>query len=97
MSTATIDIGSLLEVREGFRSGRPCIAGTGVTVHVIAAHHDMGLTPSELLEAFPHTSMAGIYAALAYYFRHKQQITSEIDDEDRWAEEEARRIGATFV
>ena len=46
-------------------SGRPCLRGTGITVHTIAAHHLQGMTPDEILDGFPHATLSGIHAALA--------------------------------
>lgn len=85
--SAVIDIDTLLEVRPGYRSGRPCIAGTGITVHVIAAHHDMGETAEEIHDGFPHAPLAGIYAALAYYHAHHEEIQADMDEDDRLADD----------
>ena len=82
------DIGSLLEVREGYRQGRPCLKGTGVTVHTIAAHHFQGMNAQEIWEGFPHTSLASVYAALAYYFANKEQVDGDLDAD----EEEGERL-----
>lgn len=97
MTTATIDIGSLLEVREGFRSGRPCIAGTGVTVHTIVEYHLSGMSPEEIYEGFPQTSLAGIHAALAYYFAHKAEIHEDFAEEDRFIEQMRGQPGVEFI
>ena len=36
------------------RGGRPCIAGTGVSVRRIAQWHNMGLIPQEIVRKFGH-------------------------------------------
>ena len=87
MTTATVDINELLEVREGFREGRPCLRGTGITVHTIAADYLTGATPAEILEDFPRATMAGVMAALAYYEKHKAEIDADFDADDRWGDE----------
>ncbi len=47
MATVT-EIGSLISRRPEIRGGRPCIAGTGVSVRRIAQWHNMGLIPEEI-------------------------------------------------
>jgi uncharacterized protein (DUF433 family) len=80
----------MLVVREGFRDGRPCIAGTGITVHTIAAQHLQGMTPDEILDGFPRAGRAGVYAALAYYFAHEREIEADFEADESWGEEMIR-------
>jgi uncharacterized protein (DUF433 family) len=61
---ASIDIGSLISRRPGIRGGRPCSAGTGVSVRRIAAWRNMGLIP-EIATKFGHLSLAQVHATLA--------------------------------
>ena len=46
--TGVVDIGSMIERSPRIRGGRPCIAGTGVSVRRIAQWHNFGLTPEEI-------------------------------------------------
>jgi uncharacterized protein (DUF433 family) len=87
MTTAAYDIGELLEARPDFHQGRPCIRGTKITVHTIAAHHWQGMDAAELHENFPSASEAGIYAALAYCHANREQIEADLDEDVRWGEE----------
>ncbi len=79
-------LAGLLVVKEGFRDGRPCVAGTGITVHAIAAAHLRGGTPDELAEDFPRAGRQGVYAALAYHFAHPGEIEADWDRDVEWAE-----------
>ena len=97
MAAATIDIGELLESREGVWSGRPCLKGTRTTVHTIAAHHLQGMTPEEILDGFPRSSLASIHAALAYYHAHKAEVDRDLDDDAAFGEEAARQLGAELI
>jgi uncharacterized protein (DUF433 family) len=87
VATATVDLNELLEVREDFRDGRPCLRGTGITVHTIAAHRLQGMTPEEILDGFPRATLAGIHAALAYYYAHREQVDADFDEDERIGEE----------
>ena len=97
MGAATIDINELLEVRAGFRDGRPCLKGTGITVHTVAADYLTGATLAEILEDFPHATMAGIMAALAYYEKHRAAIDRDFERDHHEALESARALGAEII
>src|SRR5207247_853664 len=56
MATVT-EIGSLISRRPEIRGGRPCIAGTGISVRTIAVWHNMGLIPEEIARKM-HLSLA---------------------------------------
>ena len=43
-----------------------------------------GSSPEEIHFQYPHLSLARIYAALAYYFQHQNELDSEI--QQRWLE-----------
>jgi len=46
--------------------GKPCIAGTRITVELILRKLAAGRTFADLLEAYPHLAEADLRAALAY-------------------------------
>ena len=58
-----VDIGTLIERTPGIRGGRPCIAGTGVSVMRIVGWYNLGLTPEEIAADYPHLSLAQVHAA----------------------------------
>lgn len=82
MATVT-DIGSLIYRRPGLHGGRPCIAGTGVTVRRIAVLHNMGEAPEEIVGKFDRLSLAQVHAALAYYYANKDEIDGDLEVEER--------------
>jgi uncharacterized protein (DUF433 family) len=77
-----VDIGTLIERSPDIRKGRPCIAGTGVTVRRIAGWHNLGLTPEEIAAKIEHLTLAQIHAALAYYHANRDEIDSDIAAEE---------------
>jgi len=75
------EIGSLISRLPGIRGGRPCIAGTGVSVRRIAQWHNMGLIPEEIARKFGHLSLAQVHAALACYHANQAEIDADLDVE----------------
>ncbi len=59
--------------------GSPIIAGTRFPVRSVVFYIlKIGLTPEELVEKFPHLSLAQIYDALAYYYDNRSEIEHDI-------------------
>ncbi len=85
MSTATeVDIGTLIVRKPGVNGGRPCLKGTGTSVHQMAIMHRVwGLSAEQILVRYDHLDLTGIYAALAYYYANKATIDLQIEEEDR--------------
>jgi uncharacterized protein (DUF433 family) len=77
-----VNIGTLIERSPEIRGGRPCIAGTGVTVRRIAAWYNLGLIPEEIAAKIEHLTLAQIHAAIAYYHANRDEIDSDIAAEE---------------
>jgi uncharacterized protein (DUF433 family) len=75
-----IEIG-LISQRPDVRDGRPCIAGTGVSVRRIAQWHKMGLIPEEIARKIGHLSLAQVHAALAYSHANQVEIDTDLETE----------------
>jgi uncharacterized protein (DUF433 family) len=74
-TTLSID---LITANPKVRGGRPCIAGTGLRVSdVVLAHLFHDQTPDEIAANYA-VPLAGVYAALAYYYEHKAEIDADI-------------------
>lgn len=84
MATVT-DIGQLITSTPEIRGGRPCIAGTGVSVRRIVGWYKMGLSPEEIAQEIPHLSLAQVYAALTYYHANQDAIEKDLADEEQFA------------
>ncbi len=84
---AVTEIGSLISRRPDIRGGRPCIAGTGVSVRRIVQWHNMGQIPEEIVQTFGgHLSLAQVHAALAYYYANQEEIDADLASEERETE-----------
>lgn len=75
MST-TLD--TMLTKTPGVCGGLICIGGTRITVHRIATLYKQGQSPEQMVETYPHISLAQVYAALAYYHANRAEIESEL-------------------
>src|SRR5260370_21786586 len=78
---AVAERGSIICRRPDIRGGRPCIAGTGVSVRRIAQWHNMGQIPEEIVRKFGHLSLAQVHAALAYYHANQAEIDADLEAE----------------
>ena len=79
---AIADIGALIVSTPEVRSGRPRIAGTGVTVARVVSWYKLGHSPEEIADEIGHLTLAQVYAALTYYHSNRNQIETDILDDD---------------
>ena len=85
------DIGSLLVVDPGYRQGRPCLRGTGITVHNVAAYYQQGISAEEMAANNPDLSPALFHAAVAYYLANRDRIDAEIEEDREFERTEAAK------
>ena len=59
--------------------GSPIILGTRFPVRSVVHYVlRLGLTPEELVERFPHLTLAHVYDALAYYYDNRAEVEADI-------------------
>ncbi len=59
--------------------GKPRIAGTRIRVQDIYFWHEVeGKSPDEIVTSFPQLSMADVYAALSYFWAHREELLSDM-------------------
>ena len=78
----SIDISSFINCNPEVRQGKPCIAGTGLTVHRIAIWYKQGYTPEQIADEYEHLNLAQVYAALTYYHANQTEIEADLAAED---------------
>lgn len=79
-----------IEITPGVCGGKPRIAGHSIKVqHVAMWHLRDGLSLNVIAEEHG-LSLADVYAALAYYFDHREVIDQQIAEEQRFIEHYAR-------
>ena len=75
-----------IQVTPGVAGGRPRIAEHRVRVQDIVVWHDaLGFSPDEIVMRFPGLTLADVYAALAYYHDHADEIREHIAEDDALA------------
>lgn len=81
-------------IRLGYCSGTLHIAGHRIKVqHIAVWHGRMGLSPEEIAVAHPGITLADVYAALAYYYDHREQIDADIEADQRFIAEQMEKAG----
>lgn len=60
--------------------GVPIIEGTRISVRAISGYYQMGMSVDEILATLTHLSPSQIHSALAFYFDHKQEIDSDLEN-----------------
>lgn len=71
-----------IDITPGTCGGKPRIAGTRIRVSQIVLLTEQGESPDEIVAAYPHLSLAGVYAALAFYHDNREAIDEEIREAD---------------
>ncbi len=67
-----------IEITPGISGGKPRIAGHRITVeNIVIWHERMGKTADEIASDYDVT-LADVYAALAYYFDHREEIDQSL-------------------
>ncbi|MDH3598450.1 MAG: DUF433 domain-containing protein [Candidatus Tectomicrobia bacterium] len=69
-----------IEATPNICGGKPRIAGTRICVQDIYLWHELhSLSADEIVDAYPHLTLADVYAALAYYHDHCDDIHHDIE------------------
>jgi uncharacterized protein (DUF433 family) len=75
-----------IAVIPGHCGGKPHIVGHRIKVQLIALWHErMGMSPEEIGAAHPGLTLSDVYAALAYYYDHREQIDADMEADERFA------------
>lgn len=80
-SHAAVNIATLLESRPGLHGGRPCLAGTGMTVHAVARRYRQGERAEQIAADLPDIPLSHIHAAIAYYLANRESIDAELAED----------------
>jgi uncharacterized protein (DUF433 family) len=81
MTTTVVDIGTLIIRDPNLRGGRPIIDETGTSVRRIAVLYKQGNSAEEIARLMTHLSIAQVYAALTYYHANREEIDTDLAEE----------------
>ena len=86
-----------IAISQDVAGGKPRIAGHRITVqHIVIWHERMGLSADEI--ASNHgVSLADVYAALTYYYDHRQEIDEAVLADESTVSELRKRIMSKLV
>jgi len=71
--------------RPGYCGGKAAIEKARIRVNNIASLLKQGKAPEQMIEAYPHLTMAQVHGALVYYYDHTEEIDAEIErDQGRY-------------
>ena len=77
-----------IEIVEGASGPKARIAGHRIRVQdVVIWHEKLGMSPDEIVYHYPTITLADVYAALAYYWDHRDEIERAIAEEQAFVEE----------
>jgi uncharacterized protein (DUF433 family) len=72
-----------IEIVEGEGGPKARISGHRVRVQdIVIWHEKLRMSPDEITFHYPGITLADVYAALAYYWDHRDEIEASIADED---------------
>jgi uncharacterized protein (DUF433 family) len=74
-------------------SGHPRVAGTRIRVSNVVLWTEQGKSPDEIVAAYPQLSLADVYAALAFYFDHREEMNQLIHADEEFISEMQSRFG----
>jgi uncharacterized protein (DUF433 family) len=64
--TTDMNVHERITITPDVRSGKPCIAGTGITVYDILEYLAGGMSETEILEDFPSLTQDDLRAVLSF-------------------------------
>lgn len=63
----------------GVCGGKACVAGTRVRVmDIVIWHERLGWSADQIVSEIPNLTLSDVYAALTYYFDHREEIEEDI-------------------
>jgi uncharacterized protein (DUF433 family) len=91
-------IGEHIVSTPGTCGGKPRIAGTRMRVQDIYVMYELqGQSVDEIVTHFPHLTMGAVYAALAYFWDHREEILQHIADDEAFVEAFKRQYPEKIV
>ena len=72
------------------------VGGTRVTLDTVIAAYRKGDTPEQIAQDYSSLHVADIYAVIAYYLRHQDEVEAYLERRDQQAVAVRRKFQALF-
>ena len=72
------------------------VGKTRISLDLIVEEYENGMTPEDMVRAYDTLDVAEVYAAIAYYLRHKEEVLAYIERGREEAEALRAEIEARF-
>ena len=72
------------------------VGGTRVTLDTIVTAFQQGAAAEEIAEQYPSVALSDVYAAIAFYLRHRSDVDVYIEEGNRRSETLRREHEATY-
>jgi uncharacterized protein (DUF433 family) len=77
-----------IEITPDTCGGKPRIAGHRIKVQdIVIWHEKMGMSPDEIVSSYSTINLSDVYAALAYYHDHLEEIRQYIKEDEEYIQE----------
>ena len=91
-------IGEYVGVKPGYCGGKPHILGHRIKVqHIVIWRYRLGMIAEEIVATYPTLTLSAVYAALAYYHGHREDIDGDIEADERFVAEMKAKAGPSKV
>jgi uncharacterized protein (DUF433 family) len=73
------------------------VSGTRVTLDTLIARYQQDESPETIHEGFPTVPLADIYAVIAYYLAHQDEVDTYLKQRDEEAERTRQKVEANYT
>lgn len=68
------------------------VASTRVSLDSVVHHYKLGATAEEITQKFPALDLADVYAAIAYYLKHTDEVEEYLREQEARGDEVQQRM-----
>jgi uncharacterized protein (DUF433 family) len=73
---SVMDLTSMIEIRSGLRSGKPCFIGTRIAVYDVLDYLASGMTTTEIVHDFPELTEEHVRAAIEFAALRERRLAT---------------------
>jgi uncharacterized protein (DUF433 family) len=81
-----------IQIVQGARGPKPRIVGSRIRVQdIVVWHEKLGMSADQIVQEYPTITVADVYAALAYYWDHRDEMERAMAEDAAFVEDFRRR------